>query len=348
MSMWLDKKYIMLLGSSLERFKQKSSDLWNCKCPVCQDSKKNKNKTRGYILLKGNGYRYYCHNCLASYNFPQFLKLINPTLYDQYLFEKISDEETKDVALPKEKVDTEIPHVPLEKLKKISQLNPFDPYKRYIVDRQIPTPRHSEIYYCPAFKKFTNDLIPGKFESVTPDEARILLPIRNLENQVVGYQGRWLKDEEPRYITIMLTDKYPRLYNLGSVDLNRRYYCFEGPFDAMFINNSMAACGSKMSSELEKLNRMKHNAVMVYDNEPRNKDICNTIGKAIRSGYKVCIWPDGHKGKDINEMVLRAVSGDYVKTELVEKAAQKIKNVIDDNIFHGLEAELRLSEWRKA
>lgn len=346
--MWLEKKYVFLLGSSLERFKQKSDNVWNLRCPLCNDSKKNKAKTRGYILLKGGKYFYYCHNCNASHRFDTFLRLINPTLYDSYLFEKLSLEETQEKVIETLKPVSNLPSIPVDKLKKVSQLSPFDAVKKYVVSRQIPTPWHAKLYYCPMFRKFTNSVLPGKFAKTDPDEGRIILPIRNVNGQMVGYQGRWLKKEEPRYITIMVSDEYPRLFNVENCDFNRKYYCLEGPFDSMFLPNAIAACGGKIAAEVDKLNKLKHNAVIVYDNEPRNKDIVNSMSKSIQMGYKICIWPDGHQGKDVNEMILRKVNpGEYVRTELIEKAGKKIKEVIDDNTFHGLSAELRLTEWRK-
>lgn len=51
--------------------------------------------------------------------------------------------------------------------------------------------------------------------------------------------------------------------------------------------------------------------------------------------------------KDINDMVLKKVSGAYCKTEVIQKAGERIKSIIDDNTFQGLEAELKFSSWRK-
>ena len=42
--LWIDQKYLNLLSPKLERFKRKSDNLYNCRCPICGDSKKNKFK----------------------------------------------------------------------------------------------------------------------------------------------------------------------------------------------------------------------------------------------------------------------------------------------------------------
>jgi hypothetical protein len=51
-TLWIDVKYANLLSTQLELFKVKKTNpyLANFRCPVCGDSKKNKSKTRGYIL----------------------------------------------------------------------------------------------------------------------------------------------------------------------------------------------------------------------------------------------------------------------------------------------------------
>jgi hypothetical protein len=75
-----------------------------------------------------------------------------------------------------------------------------------------------------------------------------------------------------------------------------------------------------------------HDYVMVFDNEPRNKDVCKHIGKAIKLGQKVCIWPSDIKEKDINDMVL---------------AGYDVKGIIDSNTYKDLTAELKFQTWKK-
>ena len=53
-STYIDVKYINLCSTVLERFKQKTTNLWNFRCPMCGDSKKHKNKCRGFIYEKKN------------------------------------------------------------------------------------------------------------------------------------------------------------------------------------------------------------------------------------------------------------------------------------------------------
>ena len=45
----VDSKFIGLVSSRLQKFKRVKADLYNFRCPICGDSKKNKSKTRGYL-----------------------------------------------------------------------------------------------------------------------------------------------------------------------------------------------------------------------------------------------------------------------------------------------------------
>ena len=87
MSSFIDVKYINLCSSLLDRFKQKQTNLWNFRCPLCGDSKKHKNKCRGFIYEKRNKYFYRCHNCSVGTNFSRFLAQISPALHKDYLTE---------------------------------------------------------------------------------------------------------------------------------------------------------------------------------------------------------------------------------------------------------------------
>ena len=77
-SIYIDVKYINLISTSLERFKQNHTNLWNFRCPICGDSEKNQNKRRGFIYEKSNKYFYRCHNCDYGTTFNKFLEKVNP------------------------------------------------------------------------------------------------------------------------------------------------------------------------------------------------------------------------------------------------------------------------------
>ena len=76
----IDSKFIGLLSPRLEKFKKVKSNLYNFRCPICGDSKKNKSKTRGYLYSVKSDVNFKCHNCGASITFNNFLKSIDPAL----------------------------------------------------------------------------------------------------------------------------------------------------------------------------------------------------------------------------------------------------------------------------
>lgn len=347
---WLEQKYVNLLGNQLQQFKQKGPDLWNFRCVYCGDSEKNKRKSRAYIYCKGTKYYFHCHNCNESHSFKGFFTFVNPSLYSEYEKESLDFTNTKPTYKEKLK-PIRIVNDPLKDLEKVSALPPSHTCKKYIVSRQIPTTYHHKLFYCDRFMSWTNTLIPGKFSesALVYDAPRLVIPFLDKKNKMFGYQGRALSnDDEVRYISIMLDEEVPKLFGMDTVDVNRRFYCLEGPFDSMFINNAIAALGSRMDLVLEKVDFPKENLVIVYDNQPRNKDVIKNMLHAVRRGYKVCIWPTSPDGKeDINEIILRKVSGPYVKTELVLRAGDMIREIIDENTHSGLAAELAITKWKR-
>lgn len=347
-------KYIQLLSSSLKKFTRKTTNTWNYQCPLCSDGDKDSRKSRGYILHKKGNYYSYCHNCHASSSFPKFLEIVNPLLYNDYIVEKYS-------GLPEDKRQIEsIPMVLKEKsrenkillrLPKISLLDSDHFAKKYVVGRQIPTFYHSRLYYTENFNAFANELVDDedKFDP-TFKEPRLVIPMFDKQKRLIGVQGRALSNvkDKLRYITALVGVENRRFFGLDLVKFEQKYYIFEGPIDSMFIPNSIAVCGGAIHSEIKKHNLIKQTCVAVYDNEPRNIDVVKNMKKLARRGYKVCVWPENTEHKDVNNMILaRLPNAETVLTEKVQKAAEYIKQIIDDNTFEGLSAEARITEWSK-
>ena len=96
----------------------------------------------------------------------------------------------------------------------------------------------------------------------------------------------------------------------------------------MFIPNALAMAGAAVSYDV-----LPHNATFIYDNEPRNTQIVKRMEKVIESGYNIVIWPDDVMSKDINDMVLIGIN--------------PVK-IIRENTFSGLEAKMRIVQWKKS
>jgi len=339
---WLERKYIFLISSKLPRFKSKSKSVFNFRCVFCEDSAKKSSKARGYLYPKKGSYRYHCHNCMSSMYFSSFLKKFDNITYYQFLKEKLQPvnkpEEKSDVELFADKMKKPkfVKATLLNEMPKISSLPHDHPAKKYIDDRKIPPNQHYRLYYADRFKELVNRFIPGKLSDDFPEDSRIIIPFVDENKILVGFQGRALDpDNKIRYITIMLFDDAAKIWGMETVDKKSTVYLTEGPFDAMFLPNSIAAGGGNLTSTISLTSIQKNNIVVVYDNEPRNKHIVKQIKSAIDKGFKVVIWPPSIQEKDINQMILSGLSQD------------EIMRIIKANTFHGLNGLLTLSQRKQ-
>jgi hypothetical protein len=330
-----DIKYIGLLSSRLEGFKQKNTKSYEFRCCYCGDSKKSKNKKRGYLYQIGNSYNFKCFNCSKSISFSTFLKDQDATLYKQYILEKFKEDK---ISLSKEKntfpssvinTNTIIKKKYFE-LPLISSLNKEHSVRKYLESRKIPTKYFDELYYCEKFKEWTNSQ-KHTFDDIRLDEPRIIIPLVNNE-EIFGFQGRSLnKNSSVKYVTIMLSDDVPKIYNLDNVDPSKSIYVVEGPIDSMFLNNSIAMAGSDVNESFLS-EYCKSGFVMVYDNEKRNKEIVRRMERTIDKNLPIVIWPNNLMEKDINDMVL---------------TGHDVNAVVKSNTHQGLIAKVKFNYWKR-
>ena len=327
---YLDTKYINLASASLQKYKKVKNGLWTFRCPYCGDSKKNKNKTRGYIFQAKGDHVFKCHNCGVTRSLSNFLKDNVPHVYDEYVMERYK-EGTIGKNVPKPDLTKFITKPKFAKrtvdLKRLSSLNNFHVAKKYILDRGIPENKLDRLYYCPNFKEWTNTQ-KQTFSDTTNDEERIIIPLNDTDGNLIGFQGRSLSpNAKMRYITVMLDEDAPKLYGLDHINKNETIYIVEGPLDSFFLENSVAMCGSDV--DIRSFGWSDY--IWVYDNEPRSRQITDKISKSIDAGDAVVIWPRSIKEKDLNDMVTSGIN---------------VKNVIQSNVYQGLKAKLQLSNWK--
>lgn len=332
---WLDEKYILLASSRLSKFKRRGKT-FNFRCPYCGDSSTNKTKARGYLFNRGKGYRFYCHNCQQSATFANFLQSIDQTLFTEYWKERIVARE-QNPALPAVEEKFAPPkfynETPLKLLKKISQLPVEHGARKFVESRMLPTTVHWKLYYCSKYQHWVNTFLPGKYPNPKVD-PRLVIPVFDRNGNFIGCQGRRLVGDGPKYITIVVDSNGPIIYNQDAIDYTKTIYVVEGPLDSLFLPNAIAAMSSSLHRELPRLGARKDQFVLIYDNEPRNKEVMAQAHKAASSGWKIVVWPDNCPHKDINEMIKGGMTADQVKT------------MIDENTYSGLEAVARLSHWR--
>jgi hypothetical protein len=222
----------------------------------------------------------------------------------------------------------------LKGLKKVSQLPPAHKAKKYIEQRKIPPSTHYKIFYAPHFSKWVNTIVPGKLNEEN-DEGRIVLPFLSRDKKLLGFTGRSIDNNPLRYITIMLDNQGPKLFGLDSVNFNKKIYITEGPIDSLFLDNALAMAGSDMHKAFKMLQLEPRQCVMIFDNEPRNKEIVAKMAKCIEQGFNIFIWPERVSSKDLNDLVMEGMS------------LEKLKSMVDRHTSFGMEAQLKLNVWKK-
>ena len=348
--MYIDKKFINMVSPQLERFAWKKDNLANCRCPICGDSQKNKTKTRGYFYQKKNDFFYKCHNCGMGMNLYNFLKEVSPSLCKEYSLERYRNGENGKSNYKKPKVEEVFKfkdakpkfkkkdHL-LDELQCLADLPSDHTAVKFANMRKIPKQHWKLLYYTDDFTSFgkildTDATLWGK-------EERLVIPFFNSHGTVVGAQGRVLTmageaqaRETLRYITIKAKKSIDSLwYGLWRVNPKKRVYVVEGPIDSYFLDNCVAMVGA---SSIENIPSVLKNSEITWilDNEKHNKQIVQYNKRLIGLGRDVCIWPDNIKEKDLNDLAFKM-------------STKKIKNIIDDNTFNGLEATLKLNQWKR-
>ena len=268
---------------------------------------------------------YKCHNCGASMSLNNFLKKLDPILHKQYTMEKFKEGHTgKNFPTPTPKLEFKAPTFKKKTKISLPKASSNSEAKKYLEDRKIDP---DNFFYTASFKKWANTLTKA-FDNTQYDDARIVIPLYTKEGDLFGFQGRALGPSKVKYITIMINDDHPKVYGMDKVDTEDTVYVVEGPFDSTFIDNGIAMCGADV--DLHSL-RFK-DLVYVYDNEPRNKEICARIEKVIKQGHKIVIFPSKIIQKDLNDMVLAGID---------------VNSVLESNTYQSLTATIKYNEWKR-
>ena len=323
---FIDERFISLLSSRLQKFKKIKLKLYNFRCPYCGDSKKNKNKARGFLYAVKNNSNYKCHNCGTSVSFSNFLKDLDPNLYKEYRLEKFKEGHSGGKNFVVEEPKFEFKKPVFKTKLKLPKASTSPEAHGYLLARKLDP---DKFYYAEKFKEFYNTLKPNTFEDTKNDHGRIIIPFYNEENQLIGLQGRAIYPNiKPKYLTLMLSENQPKIYGLDKINKQDSVYVTEGPFDSTFISNAIAMCGADADVSRWGIS----DPVWIFDNEPRNTEIVNRIQRTIDNGGRLVIWPESIDDKDINDMVMSGLD---------------VQSVIQSNTYSGLEAKLKFNSWKK-
>jgi DNA primase len=337
MSLFVDLKYLKLISNKLPLFKQKNNNLYNCRCVICGDSQTKKTKTRGYFYAVKNDLFYKCHNCDASMHFGSFLKQIDQLQYNQYSLERYN--EGLPLNKPHQKVEPnfkmaepvfEKKNILDELLDRLDKLPEDNEAVQFCLKRKIPKEQFNKLYFIDDIRKI-GQLSDKYKDKLVTSEPRLVLPFYDDKGMLTGVTCRALRNESLRYLAIKISEDKPFIFGLDSVDTKRKVYVVEGPIDSLFVPNCIAVGGTSFG-KLDTIGIPKDNLVVVFDNQPRNKEVVKLIDKTIDNNYNVVIWPQTLAEKDINDMVLSGK--DPVK-------------ILTKNIYSGLEAKVKFVAWKR-
>jgi len=342
MSLSVESKYIGLISHRLRNFKRKQDYLWNFSCPICGDSKKNLLKARGYVYKKGNNLFYSCKNCGIGTSLGKLLENVDGTLYKEYILERYKSgesgfsnfkEPTFNVPSPRfDKLDK--PKI-FEHAEFCSNLSSEHFCLAYLKNRQIPKEFYSQLLFTSHYKKFIDALVPNHGKKLI-DDARVIIPFYDVYNNLIAVSGRALEtsDKTLRYITIRTTDSEEKLvFGMDRVSVHEPVRVVEGPLDSLFIKNCVASADANLAIVAENISAGKK--VLIFDNEPRNKEIVKLMQESIKSNHNIVIWPNTIQAKDVNEMIMSGVS------------VGEIESIISSNTFNGLQAQTKFVFWKK-
>lgn len=348
---YVDYKYIMLLSSRLERFKNLGNNVFNFRCPFCGDSKKKKTKARGYIFEIESNAIFKCHNCGKSGNFSSILAELDHGLYTQYKLEKFGTEKK---SVKKEKYDVsekikgevKFDRSPLKKCFRLDSLpDDLKVVLDYAKKRKIPEKFFSKLYAAYSLNDISKN-IEKYIKKEFPNFPVLVIPFFKKDGSFDYIQCRNITDSNNiRFITFEINESAPKLWGEFRVDWCRPIYVLEGPIDSMFIENSIALAGAAHSSSIEYIISQqkihceetdKKNIVICYDNDYRyNHEIMNQLNKRINEGFSVVLYDKKFKFKDINEAIKSGWSIEEINTYVRERT------------FHGLSAKLEISNLKR-
>lgn len=348
MSIIEDIMFVDRVRPYVKRFKACGNNRWNMRCPFCGDSKKE-HKARGWIHkspdLSFDSLLYGCFNCGVSTTLGKLIEYLDPMLYNEY---RLSAYREKSVERDEPKVEIsvdesfftkssrelQINNNALDALICITELPDDHSVIKYLQDRKIPKNLWQLFYYTKTFKKYTNSLLPKKFETLDRDHPRLVLPFWDENKQMIAFAGRALNGEEPKYLTIKLDESEEKIYGRERLDFNKTVLVVEGQIDSILLPNALAVSGSSFDTPF--IRSHISNVILVPDNEPRNAQITKLYRKYITAGYRVCMLPESFKFKDINEAIIGGMT------------SEQITQIINDNSYRGMAAAGKFMIWNKS
>lgn len=316
MSNVYDKSYIASVFPHLEQAKMTSTGLV-ARCPVCGDSKKNKYKKRFGIVMSESGTFCNCFNCGYSSSLQGFLKQFFPALHSEYVKDgflkrdKVTTQSSTTrlsrarVSLFKEKESTENVYNKTSLLLKLSANRNAE---LYVNTRNVLDVYKPEIFVTNDYRSLLSSVGYDVENNNVPSDTRIVLPLTTPDKKFGGFVGRTVTDPNKKYQDVLRYSKNTfddeSIWIPRTIDLKKDIYVFEGVFDAMLVENSVAVLSSNLG--LARKFFPTERLIFCPDNEPDNLSIVKKVRAIITSDRNSKVLIPNHlmTRKDLSSWVV--------------------------------------------
>jgi len=187
---------------------------------------------------------------------------------------------------------------------------------------------------------------------------RIIFPIRHYGGEIIGFGGRVMDQELPKYLNTPETEVYAKRHNLYGLYQAREairrlneVILVEGYMDCIKlhqagITNCVATLGTALTHEQASLmHRYAEQVIIVYDgDEAGQRETMRAAGILTEEGLKVkvLVLPSGKDPDDLIEIVGKEEFGRYIQNNKINSIEFKIKRCLNEDKNPDLEAKIRI------
>lgn len=288
-------------------------------CPYCGDSERDAKKARAHIFMDSLGY--HCYNCEHHTNVYHFFKDYGVKMQSTQdmitVLDYIKNSATKGGKWSKtfefdvfqELVELGIPKVQFMKLFHLWEITPNTFAYSWLKDRLLHNHLNT-IVWQPKTKNIwvlnmnRNDIVIGAQMRTTYQYAKSKYYTYDIQKI---YEETGLVREIENIPNWSHINQVSTLFNILKVDLTTPFNVFEGPFDSMFMKNSIATCTA--GKDVEIFNELPTTR-FVYDNDRTG---LKKSTEKVKDGKQVFMWTKFLKDfkirehiKDLNDLILYA------------------------------------------
>ncbi|NCP97741.1 hypothetical protein GW796_05805 [archaeon] len=298
----------------------KVNNNFNGRCPVCGDSRKSKYKKRLWFLTDKlpDTILVFCHNCNLSTNLREFIKLVDPLVFEEYLKEEKEDflNSLKEGKLIKKEKSLKINIDNLDiKYKFTLNKEYFKPAKNY----------KKAIEFCK--KRNILDKLDTLYYNINEKsilKGMLIFPFLLGDERLYGFQGR--HTENKNFHVFCKNDSF-KSCGIFHVNKKKPIIAVESIIDHYNIENSIAMVGSDLTVGVKKY---FENSRIIYGFDNDKTGILKSL-KYCDNNCEVFVWPNEIKYKDFNDLSVNGWSN------------KKVKQLILDNCYAGIELKTRLT-----